>query len=381
MIATSALDIGASIRNTCGVSRPARRLHGPAVRCLLVATTLACKGREASPPVPVAMDAQPPRAAAQAIDATRACMGTVCEIKVWHDDAAVVARATGRAFDELARIEGLMTSWRDTSDVAHVNAAAGVSPVVVAPETLEVVKQGLWVAQLSHGAFDITVGAFKGLWKFDEDNDGSLPARKDVEARRKLVNWHDVIIDERASTVKLRRPGQRLNLEGLAKGYAVDAAARVLRAEGLHDFIIKAGGDLFAAGSKGGAPWRVGIQDPRGPHGRVIFVLELQDQAFNTSGDYERYVIRDGVRYHHILDARTGFPARGSRGVTILARSAFLADTLDTAIFAVGPEEGMRIVASLPGVEAVIIDAKNQVHVSPGLAGKLQRIGEPSDGI
>jgi thiamine biosynthesis lipoprotein len=308
-------------------------------------------------------------------------MGTLCEIRVWHADDELATRACEAAFDEMARLEGLTTSWRDSSEVSRINASAGVAAVPVSPETLEVIQKAQWVSGLTDGAFDITIGAFKGLWKFDEDNDGSLPTRAQVLERKKLVDWHDVIVDEKARTVMLRRKGQRMNLEGLAKGYAVDAGVRVLRAAGVRDFIIKAGGDLYAGGRRGDRAWRVGIQDPRGPHGRVVFQLSVEDQAFNTSGDYERFVIRDGVRYHHILDARTGFPARGTRSVTLLAKSAFVADTLDTALFAVGPERAMKIVEELPDVEAVIIDAKNQVHVSSGLAGKLQKLGEPTDGI
>lgn len=308
-------------------------------------------------------------------------MGTVCEIKVFHDDEAVVRKALDAAFDELARIEALTTSWRESSEVSRINAAAGVEAVKVSPEVLAIVKKAMWIAKLTDGAFDITVGVYKGLWKFDEDNDGSLPAKADVLARRKLVAYRDVIVDEAASTVQLRRKGQRMNLEGLAKGFAVDAAVAALRARGVPNFIVHAGGDLYAGGNKGGAPWKVGIQDPRGPHGRVIYVLELEDRAFNTSGDYERFIIKDGVRYHHILDARTGFPARGTRGVTVLAKDAFTADTLDTALFAVGPKRAMEIVEAEPDVEAVIVDDRNRVYVSSGLEGKLVKVGEPTDGI
>ncbi len=312
--------------------------------------------------------------------ARRKCMGTECEITAWHHDQGLVDKAMARGFDEMERIEGLMTSWRDSSDVAHINAAAGKAAVVVSPDTMAVVKKALWVAELSHGAFDITVGVFKGLWKFDEDNDGSLPDPKEVKRRLALVNYHDVIVDEVAHTVKLRREGQRLNLEGLAKGYAVDAAVRAIRDAGLKDFIVHAGGDLFAAGHRGDRDWRVGIQDPRAPHGKIIFELSLSDRAFNTSGDYERFVIRKGVRYHHILDARTGFPAREVRSVTLLAKDAFMADTLDTAIFAAGPKLGMKIIEDLPDVEGVMVDAKNRVHISSGLRGKLVKRGDPTDG-
>jgi FAD:protein FMN transferase len=310
----------------------------------------------------------------------RKCMGTLCEIKAFHHDETLVRRATDAGLREMDRIEALTTSWNDTSDVAHVNAAAGKAAVVVDKDTLEVVKKGIWVGEKTAGAFDITVGVFKGLWRFDEDNDGTLPDPREVKRRAKLVDYRDVIVDEAKSTVKLRRPGQRLNLEGLAKGYGVAAAVKAMRQAGLHDFIFHAGGDLYAAGRKGDREWRVGIQDPRAPRGRIIFELSLSDKAFNTSGDYERFVMKDGVRYHHILDARTGFPARSCRSVTLLADDAFMADTLDTAIFAVGPKRGMEIIEELPNVEGVIVDAHNKVLVSSGLVDKLVKYGDPTEG-
>ncbi|HEY0711395.1 MAG TPA: FAD:protein FMN transferase [Polyangia bacterium] len=308
------------------------------------------------------------------------CMGTLCEIKVFHNDFELVQTAINAGMAEMDRIEALMTSWTDTSDVAKVNAAAGVEAVKVDPDTLAVVKKGIWIGEKSRGAFDITVGVFKGLWRFDEDNDGSIPDPKEVRKRLKLVNYRDVIVDDAAGTVKLRRKGQRLNLEGLAKGYGVDKAVAAMRQAGINDFIFHAGGDLFASGRKGDREWRVGIQDPRAPRGKIIFDLALTNQAFNTSGDYERFVMKDGKRYHHILDARTGFPARGCRAVTLLADSAFLADVLDTAVFAAGPKLGMALVQETEGVQGVIIDADNKVHMSAGLLGKLSKRGNPTPG-
>jgi thiamine biosynthesis lipoprotein len=341
--------------------------------CLLL---LAAGCRRDPAPAPRAADSPPPHVVVR----TRKCMGTECELKAFAADEILVDRAFARGFDELDRIEALTTSWRSSSDVSRINEAAGKAAVNVARDTLAIIEKSLWVSQLSAGAFDITVGVYRGLWKFDEDNDGSLPDRAEVERRHALVDWHDVIVDRAASTVRLRRPGQAINLGGIAKGYAVDAAVAAIRAAGLRDFIVHAGGDLFAAGRKGDREWRVGIQDPRGPHGRIIYELALTDQAFNTSGDYERFIMHDGVRYHHILDARTGFPARASRSVTLLAKDSFTADALDTALFAIGPERAMRIVEDLPDVEAVIVDGDNRVHVSAGLHERLVKRADPTPG-
>ena len=153
------------------------------------------------------------------------------------------------------------------------------------------------------------MGVFKGLWKFDEDNDGTLPDPPRSGAAGGWSTTRTCWSIARRGRSSCGGPGQRLNLEGLAKGYGVDAAVKAMRDAGLRDFIFHAGGDLYAAGRKDDREWRVGIQDPRAPRGRIVFDLLLSDKAFNTSGDYERFVMKDGVRYHHILDARTGFPS------------------------------------------------------------------------
>jgi FAD:protein FMN transferase len=317
----------------------------------------------------------------------RGCMGTACTISVFHGDEALVSRAAGAAFAEMERLEALMSHYREDSDLGRLNAAAGVAAVPVAPETLEVIEKALWVARETRGAFDITVGAFAGLWRFDEDKDGSIPTRREVLARKRLVDYRDVLVDRAAGKVRLRRRGQKVNLGGIAKGYIVDAAVAKLRAHGLRDFLVQAGGDLYAAGRRGSRDWIVGIQDPRAPpelpkSGATTFaVLPISDKAFNTSGDYERFVIKDGRRYHHILDPRTGYPVAHTRGVTILASSAFLADAVDTAILVLGAREGMAFIERLAGVEGVIVDGRNEVHVSSGLSGRLERVRAPTDGL
>jgi len=317
----------------------------------------------------------------------RRCMGTICRINVFHTDEATAERAATAAFAEMERLEALMTTWRPTSDVSQVNAAAGRKGVVVAPETLEVIEKALWIARKSGGAFDITVGAFAGLWKFDQDNDGTIPSRQEVAARKRLLGWRDVQVDAKTRTVKLRRAGQRITLGGIAKGYAVDAAVAVLRRQGLENFLVQAGGDLYVAGRRGTRDWIVGIQDPRASSqdvksGSASFAfLPLSNQAFTTSGDYERFVIKGNRRYHHILDPKTGFPVTHTRSVTILAPNTFLADTVDTAIFILGAKRGLALIEQLPGVEGVIVDANNLVHVSKGLAGKLKQVRPPTDGF
>jgi thiamine biosynthesis lipoprotein len=314
-------------------------------------------------------------------------MGTRCTIQAFHRDQAQFDRAVHSAMTEIDRLDALMSTWVPSSDVSRINAAAGNGEwIAVSADTFAVLEKSLWIAKESHGAFDITVGAFKGLWKFDEDNDGSLPKRADVLRQRKLVDYRGLLLDAAGSRARLARAGQSITLGGIAKGFVVDHAVAQLRAAGLVDFVMQAGGDLYAAGKHGDREWKVGIQDPRAStHDErsvdtSFALLSLSDSAFNTSGDYERFILKDGKRYHHILDPRTGYPVTGTRSVTVLASSSFLADTLDTAVFVLGARDGMRLIESLPGVEAVIVDAKNEVHVSRGLGGRLRLLRQPSDG-
>jgi FAD:protein FMN transferase len=313
-------------------------------------------------------------------------MGTRCTIIAYHQDRASVERAVMRAIAEIDRLDAMLTTWTASSEVSRINAGAGTGEAVaVSPETFDVLERSLWIARETGGAFDITVGAFKGLWKFDEDNDGSLPRRADVQARLPLVDYRGLVLDAGRHTARLARKGQSITLGGIAKGMIVDRAVAKLRDSGLSDFLVQAGGDMFAAGRHGERAWRVGIQDPRAGGGTArstdssFALLALTDSAFNTSGDYERFILRDGKRYHHILDPRTGYPVKGTRSVTVLAPTSFLADTLDTAIFVLGAEKGLKLIAETPGTEAVIVDAENRVHVSAGLKDRIEILRPPTD--
>ncbi|MDZ4695283.1 MAG: FAD:protein FMN transferase [Deltaproteobacteria bacterium] len=341
----------------------------------------ACKNTPADsvPHSPTSIDAAQPLA--QLFTRSHPCMGTRCDVQIFHTDTQLANTAFLRAFEALDRVDVLMSTWLENSDVSRINQSAGLEPVVIHPETFAVIQKAPWLGDVSEGAFDLTVGVFRGLWKFDEDNDGSLPSRAMVKERLKLVNYRDIILDETKTSVFLKRKGMKLTLGGTAKGYAVDAAVKAIRDTGIQDFIVQAGGDLFASGTRGDRKWRVGIRDPRGSRESVIYKLELSNGAFNTSGDYERFVLRDNRRYHHILDARTGFPSMSTRSVTVLADTSFDADMWDTMLFVMGPEKAMALVEKTDGIEAVIIDADNHVHISSGLRDRLTKVRDPSPGI
>jgi thiamine biosynthesis lipoprotein len=336
---------------------------------------------------PLAASAAPPPAAQVAPPAPRLvsrggeAMGTDVQIRVYTTDEAGATAAMEAALAEIARLEGLMTTWRPDSDISRVNRAAGMAPVVVAPETRECVARALEFSRLSGGAFDISYYALKGLWRFDEDLDPRLPPARVLGRRLGLIDYRQIRLDPAASSIYLERPGMAINLGGIGKGYAVDRATAVLRARGFPDAIVQAGGDLMLAGSQGGRPWTVGIRDPRGPREDYFAVAEVTNRAFSTAGDYERFFIKGGRRYHHIIDPRTGYPARAARSVTVWAPDATTADGLDDALLILGPERGLELVESLPDVGAVIVGADNRVHISSRLKGLVTLVHPPTPGL
>ena len=307
-------------------------------------------------------------------------MGSEVRISVWTADEQKAVRAVERAFAEFDRLDRLFSVWHSGSDISRLNAAAGRAPVQVAVETVEVLQIALEVGDWTSGKFDVTFGALAGLWKFDHDQDNQIPAMADVRARLPLVDFRAVDLSSATRTVLLRRPGTRVHLGGIGKGYAVDRAAAILRGQGVSDFLIQSGGDLYASGRRGDRPWRSGIRDPRGPADRIFAALSLRDETFSTSGDYERFFMKDGRRYHHILDPDEGTPASGCRSVTIVASKAVLADSLSTGVFVLGPQAGMALIEKLPDVEGVIVTSGNDVLVSSGLTARLERLGAPTDG-
>ena len=323
----------------------------------------------------------PPDAAspgAHIVERSRLAMGSELRMTAWTADEAAALSAFEAAFGDFERLDGLMSVWRD-GDIQRVNAAAGQHPVRVSADVREVLHVARQVSDWTGGKFDVTFGALSGLWKFDHDQDNRIPDPQEVRRRLALIDYGAVDVDDRAGTVFVRREGMRVHLGGIGKGYAVDRAVDTLRRAGLSNFMIQSGGDLYVVGRRGERPWRVGIRDPRGPADRSYAALDLSGGAISTSGDYERFFMNGGRRYHHILDPDTGEPARGCRSVTIVAARSTLADGLATGVFILGPGPGMALIERLPGVEGVIVTDKNEVLISSGLKDRLMMAGSPTD--
>ncbi len=301
-------------------------------------------------------------------------MGTLVEIKIYTDDLDGVTEVFDAAFGEIHRLEALTTPHAEDSDVFRLNAEAGRTPRQLSPEVDEMLRLGLEVSRLSEGAFDPTAGALVRAWGFPEDP--ALPAPEALAAAIALVDWHLLArldaafpIDAGGGRVerawRLANPGMSVDLGGVAKGWAVDAAARIA-AERWGNCLVNVGGDLVVHGEKpGGRPWVIGVQDPRDA-AQIFLKLRLPGgMAVATSGDYQRFIEVDGERYHHILDPRTGMPSRGANSVTVVATSCALADAWATAAFVLGAEEGIRILEAMPSLEgvAVTVDVAGELVV------------------
>lgn len=346
-------------------------------------TLAACSQAAPSPPVFTGAD---PAASAQAtaptphlVESSRLSMGSTLHLTASTSDQPRAQAAFDEVFAEFSRLERRMSTWIPDSDIQRVNQAAGVTPVQVSADVRDALKAARQISEWTGGTFDVTFGALSGLWKFDHDQDNVIPDMREVRRRLPLIDYRAIQIDEDAGTVFLARKGMSVHLGGIGKGYAIDRGANILRRNGFRDFMIQSGGDIYVAGLKDGRPWRLGIQDPRGPANHSFAELDLSDGTFSTSGDYERFFIKDGRRYHHILDPATGEPARGSRSVTIVANLASIADGLATGVFILGPEAGMALIERLPDVEGVIVSDKNEVLISSGLRGRVRVVAPPTD--
>jgi thiamine biosynthesis lipoprotein len=315
---------------------------------------------------------------------TGKAMGTVVSIWFWTDKQEAAAKAAENVFDEMKRLDQEMTTWTPDSEVSKINTAAGGKPVVVSAETFAVIERAVDMSKRSAGIFDITVQAFHGLWKFDEDMDGTLPDPAEVKKRLKLVGWKDIVLDKKKKTVFLKRKGMAITLGGIAKGYAVDKCAALLEDKGFTDFMVQAGGDMYIAGKKDKDPWVVGIRDPRSPRDNpaMFATAPIENHSFSTSGDYERGFVKDGVRYHHILDPRTGQPAHASRSVTVRAKDAFTADAWSKVMFIYGWQKGLELIKTnkLEDFDVVWVDDKNEIHMTDGIKKDLKKLKDPTPG-
>jgi thiamine biosynthesis lipoprotein len=346
----------------------------------------ACGARDtASDKAPAAQDAAPDNQAKDKAEANALVrsdgtifaetelMGTHASVNLWvgpGGDAIAGRDAITAAINEMARIEEIASEWREDSDLSRLNRSSG-EPVKVPPELFEILERSAKISAESNGLFDVSFYAVGQLWKFEP---GSRPPSPEAIAEHlPAVDWRAIELDGAARTVRLAKPGMKIGLGAIAKGYAVDRASALLRARGFDNHIVEAGGDTQVSGQKGDKPWRVGVQDPQRPDGRIGHVV-AKDESVVTSGNYARFFVWEGVHYTHILDPRTGWPIpadRTPKSVTMIAPNSTDADAYCTAVTVMEPSEGLAFVEAHPALEAVIIGPDDQVYVSSGLSERF----------
>jgi len=304
----------------------------------------------------------------------RPLMGTAVEMALEGTDDARLRQAMDDAYREMTRLSDMMNHYNPQSVVSAINDAAGRQPVAVPPELMQVLKMARAVSERTHGAFDITVGSLKG-WRFNPEHP-EMPTPAQIRAQLPKVNYRDVILDEAAGTTFLRQPGMRIDLGGIAKLYILDAGMQVLKRNGVEHAMLNGGGDVEVMGTIQGHPWRIGIRDPRAPE-QLLAAVELTRGFVASSGDYERYFMRHGRRYHHILDPRTGYPTQGPHGVTLVADDLDRVNGLGAAIMVLGAAKGRELISQTPDLDGLIMDHDGSLWVSPGIEKRLHFLEPP----
>lgn len=292
-------------------------------------------------------------------------MDTLVTVTVVSESRQKADTAIEAAFDEIRRLERLLSFWTDDSEIAAIYHNAGAEPVKVSPDTLEIIERSLYIAEKTGGAFDPTVGPVMRLWDFREKK---MPTEKEIEEKLGLVDYRKVVVDMKNSTVYLKVKGMSFDTGGIAKGYAVDRAVKVLKKHHIESGLVTIAGDIRGFGPR---TWRIGIRNPRAKGDEeVMAAVELKDKAVSTSGDYERFFVMDGKRFHHLLDPDTGHPARGVWSASVIADEAVLTDGFSTGIFVMGPDRGIALVEDL-GMEAVMVAQGGEVLTTSGIRDRI----------
>jgi thiamine biosynthesis lipoprotein len=292
-----------------------------------------------------------------------ALMGTRVYVEAWHDDPVRGQQAVDAVFAEMHRINELMSHYRPDSQLSLINARAAVEPVAVDAELFDLLRTSVRFSELTGGAFDITYASVGYLYDYRRH---VHPTDREIAAALPGVDYRNLILDESSHTVKFGREGMRIDLGGIAKGYACDRGVEILKRFGVANGLVTAGGDTRLLGDRRGRPWTIGIRHPD-DHSRVVLSMPLADVAVSTSGDYERYFDEGGVRYHHIIDPKTGHSPSGVRSVTIIGPTATQTEGWSKGVFIRGAEEGIRMLERYPEFDAVVVDRAGKVWYTKGL--------------
>ncbi|MBT8113170.1 MAG: FAD:protein FMN transferase [Gammaproteobacteria bacterium] len=292
-----------------------------------------------------------------------AIMGTTIRVEIWHADADVRQKGIDKVLAEMDRVNRLMSPYIEQSQLSKINKYAHEGPIEVDQDLFELIEKSIEFSQLTNGAFDITYASVGHLYNYRKE---IKPTEEEVAAAKLLIDYKNLVLDKHQLSISYLKHGVKIDLGGIAKGFAVDQSIQHLRNLGIKHALVSAGGDTRLLGDRRGRAWLVGIRDPANTE-EVIVMLPLQDEALSTSGDYERFFIEDGEKYHHIIHPTTGNSASEVRSASILASDSTTTDALSTSIFVMGPDKGLALLNILEGVEGVIVDKQGKLYYSQGL--------------
>ena len=290
-------------------------------------------------------------------------MGTRIYVEVWHDDRIQGDAAIDAVMDNMRRIDALMSHYRPDSQISQINTRAAVEPVKVDPELFDLIRTSIHFSEVTEGAFDITYASVGYLYDYPRH---VHPSDAEIKAALPGVNYRNLLLDPEQHTIRFAREGMRIDLGGIAKGFACDQGVEILKRFGVTNAMVMAGGDTRLLGDRRGRPWVVGIRHPDNKN-RIVLSMPLADVGISTSGDYERYFDEGGIRYHHIIDPKTGRSPTGVRSVTIIGPTATDTEGWSKGVFIKGPVEGIRLIEQYPQMDAVVVDKDGKVWYSKGL--------------
>ena len=296
----------------------------------------------------------------------QAIMGTLIRVELWHENEEAAQQAIASVMGEMQRIDRLMSPYKKSSSLSQINKEAPHKAVRIEKELFDLIARSLHFSRLTNGAFDITFASVGRLYDYRKK---IHPSDERIKQNLKRIDYHHIILDNKAGTIRFAIPGVSIDLGGIAKGYAVDTSTALLKKAGIEHAIITAGGDSRIIGDRRGRPWVIGIRDPRKSRA-VKGMIPLIRSALSTSGDYERYFVENGEHFHHILRPDTGKSAHQLRSVTVIGPDAITTDALSTSVFVLGPEKGMALIESLEGIEAVLIDQQDRLIYSSGMQAR-----------
>lgn len=302
-----------------------------------------------------------------------AMLGSPFEISVVANDSVKANEYSTLAINEVKRIENLISDWIPTTQISEINKNAGIQPVKVDEEVFDLVERAIKISKLTNGAFDISYASMDKIWKFD----GSMKEMPTPEAIKKSVEkigYQNIILDKENKTIFLKLTGMKLGLGGIGQGYIADKVKELLQSKGCNSGLVNVSGDINTWGKQpNGELWTVGIVNPMNKN-KVFATFPLDNSAVETSGSYEKFVTFNGIRYSHIIDPRTGYPATGIVSVSVFAKQTEIADALATGIFVLGVDVGLDLVNQLKGIQCIIVDDKGKIHASKGIDIKKYKL-------